>query len=61
MDLIEKLESYRMENKISQQKLADILGVTFSTVNRWLNRKFEPNKMQTYHIKKLLDSKKVKR
>ncbi len=61
MDLIEKLEKYRMENKISQQKLAAMLDVSFSTVNRWLNRQFEPSKIQSYHIKKLLDSNKVKR
>ena len=52
--LIRKLEEYRLENKISQTKLAEILGVTFVTVNRWLNGKFGPNKIQKYHIKKLL-------
>jgi transcriptional regulator with XRE-family HTH domain len=52
--LIRRLEDYRLENKISQSKLAGILGVTFVTVNRWLNGKFEPNKIQRHHIKKLL-------
>jgi transcriptional regulator with XRE-family HTH domain len=52
--LIKKLEDYRLENKISQQKLAEILGVTFVTVNRWMNGKFNPNKIQKHHIKKLL-------
>jgi transcriptional regulator with XRE-family HTH domain len=52
--LIKKLEDYRLENKISQTKLAEILGVTFVTVNRWFNGKFVPNKIQKYHIKKLL-------
>ena len=52
--LIRKLEDYRLENKISQIKLAEILGVTFVTVNRWFNGKFEPNKIQKHHIKKLL-------
>ena len=52
--LIRKLEDYRLEKKISQTKLAEILGVTFVTVNRWFNGKFEPNKIQRYHIKKLL-------
>jgi transcriptional regulator with XRE-family HTH domain len=55
--LIRKLEDYRLENKISQTKLAEILGVTFVTVNRWLNGKFGPNKIQRYHIKKLLKDK----
>ena len=52
--LIRKLEEYRLENKISQVKLAEILGVTFVTVNRWINGKFSPNRIQRHHIKKLL-------
>ena len=35
MDLIERLENYRLENKISQQDLAKTLDVAFTTVNRW--------------------------
>jgi transcriptional regulator with XRE-family HTH domain len=53
-DLIKQLETYRLENKISQEELAEKLGVAFSTVNRWINGKAKPNKIQTYHIKKLL-------
>lgn len=53
-DLIKKLEIYRMENRISQKKLAEMLSVTFSTVNRWFNGKTKPNKVQRYHINKLL-------
>jgi len=58
MDLISKLEEYRLENKIPQQALAKMLGVSFSTVNRWLNGKSKPNKIQSYHIQKLLKKKK---
>lgn len=57
MNLIKRLEIYRLENKISQQELAETLGVSFSTVNRWFNRKSEPNQIQSYHIEKLLKSK----
>ena len=53
-NMIEQLEIYRLENKISQEALAEKLGVAFSTVNRWLNEKSKPNKIQTYHIEKLL-------
>ena len=53
-DLIKKLEIYRMENRISQKQLAEMLKVTFSTVNRWFNGKTKPSKMQKYHIYKLL-------
>ena len=52
--LIVKLEEYRLERKISQAKLAKMLGVSFVTVNRWFNNKTVPNKMQQYHIEKLL-------
>ena len=52
--MIKELKNYRLENKISQEKLAEMLGVAFSTVNRWLNEISEPNEIQTHHIKKLL-------
>ena len=55
-ELIEKLEIYRFENRISQRKLADLLNVHFTTVNRWFNDRNIPNKVQRYHIKKLLDN-----
>ena len=55
--IIDQLEEYRLENKISQEQLAEMLDVAFSTVNRWFNRKTVPNKIQTYHIEKLLKKK----
>ena len=54
-ELIEKLDNYRLENRISQKQLADKLNVHFTTVNRWFNGISKPNKIQTYHIKKLLE------
>lgn len=56
-ELIKHLEEYRLANRITQMELAEMLQVSFSTVNRWLNGKAEPNKMQTYHIKKLIEGK----
>ncbi|GEM_PF-726352 len=52
--IIEELEIVRLEKKISQKKLADILGVAFCTVNRWFNYRNNPNKIQIYHIQKFL-------
>jgi len=52
--LIRNLETYRLENRIPQEQLAEQIGVAFSTVNRWLNGKTNPNKMQRYHIEVLL-------
>ena len=53
-DLIKQLELYRLENRITQQQLADEIGVVFSTVSRWLTGKTKPNKIQQYHIEKFL-------
>ena len=54
MDMLRKLETYRLENKLSQEKLAEKLDVAFATVNRWFNNRTKPNKIQQYHIKKFL-------
>lgn len=60
MNIIEELEKYRLENRITQEELADILLVSFATVNRWFNGKTKPNKIQEYQIKKLLENAKNK-
>lgn len=55
MDLVKELDSYRLENKITQQTLAEYLGVSFVTVSRWLNNKTRPSKIQQYQIEKFLN------
>ena len=60
IELLEKLEIYRLENKMSQRKLAERLGVAYNTVNRWFTGRNTPNKIQTYHIQKLLEIHKLK-
>ena len=57
MDIIKKLELYRLENKITQEDLARELGVAFSTVNRWFNGRTVPSRIQQYQIEKLLNKK----
>lgn len=57
LSLIEQLERFRLERRITQTELAEMLGVKFVTVSRWLNGHHMPNKIQTYHIEKLLASK----
>ena len=59
MDLVKELDSYRLEHKITQQVLAEQLGVSFVTVNRWLNNKTRPSKIQQYQIEKFLKNKGV--
>ena len=63
MDIVKQLEKYRLENRVSLQKLADELRVSFSTVSRWFGGKTKPSKVQQYHIEKFLNgkAKKVKR
>jgi transcriptional regulator with XRE-family HTH domain len=53
-EMLQRLETYRLENKITQQQITEKLGVAFSTVNRWLNRHVKPNKIQSYQIQKLI-------
>jgi len=60
-ELITKLEEFRLENKITQVELANMLGVAFVTVNRWLNGHQYPNRIQAFHVKKLITSKGRKR
>jgi len=57
MNLIKQLELYRLEKGITQEKLAEMLDVTYLTVNRWLNNKTNPSKLHEYRIKKLLKGK----
>ena len=55
MDIIKQLETYRLEHRIPQQELAKKLGVAFSTVNRWLNKRTKPSAIHEYQIRKLID------
>lgn len=57
MDIIDRLEKYRLENRITQPELAKQVGVAYATINRWLTRKFNPSKIQTYHLEKFLSKK----
>ena len=54
MQLLKALEQYRLKHRFTQEQIADKLQVSFSTVNRWLNGKTKPSKIQEYHIKELL-------
>ena len=58
-NIIKELEQYRLENRISQEKLADDLNVAFCTVNRWFKDRNEPNQIQEFHIKKMLNKRRI--
>jgi len=57
VETLQKLEEYRLQNKISQMDLARELGVAFATINRWLNGRCKPGKIQQYHLEKFLKKK----
>lgn len=45
MELSEILKGIRAELKMTQTDLAEAVHVSFSTVNRWENKKVVPNRM----------------
>ena len=47
------LVELRSKLNISQTKLAEILNVSFQTINRWENNKVYPNKIARIRIEKL--------
>ncbi|MDD6226784.1 MAG: helix-turn-helix transcriptional regulator [Bacilli bacterium] len=44
----------RSKLNISQHELANILGVSFQSVNRWENGHFEPTKIVKVRVDKML-------
>jgi len=42
MDYSQKIKEYRSKVLLTQEELADKLGVTFISVNRWENGHYEP-------------------
>lgn len=53
------VKEIRGKLKLSQQALADALGVSFSTVNRWENDKHKPSKMAIHTVEAFCQSKKI--
>jgi DNA-binding XRE family transcriptional regulator len=49
-ELIDRLKKVKNKTDMSQEKLAQEIGVTLQTVHRWLNGKFEPS----IHVEKSL-------
>ena len=56
--LVEKLRTYRLKHHLTEQALAQRLGVTFVTVNRWLNHRTMPSELYAYRIQRLLGERK---
>lgn len=49
----------RSKLNISQHELANILGVSFQSVNRWENGHFEPTKIVKVRIDKMLKDNRI--
>lgn len=45
MEFAQKVKEVRKELGLTQEQLAREIGVTFSTINRWENRKTKPNNL----------------
>lgn len=54
-DYKKALVELRSKLYISQVELAKILNVSFSSVNRWENSRFEPTKIVKFRLDKLLE------
>lgn len=54
MTMMKELKQYYLGRGMTQEELGKMLGVTFLTVNRWLNGKNKPAPQQEYLIKKLI-------
>ncbi len=49
----------RQEKGITQQQLADLVGVTRQTVNALENARYNPSLLLAYHITKMLGKKSI--
>lgn len=54
LDYSKAVLELRSKLNISQHELANLLGVSFQSVNRWENRHFEPTKIVNVRLEKML-------
>jgi superfamily II DNA or RNA helicase len=52
-DYAERIKRLRGETRLTQQALADRLGVSFATVNRWENRQTKPSRIYWNQLQQL--------
>ncbi len=55
MDYSKLLIQIRAYLNLSQKDLGNLLGVSFSTINRWENKKCQPTKKHIYVLKTIAD------
>ena len=54
------IKDIREKLLLTQKELADLLGVSFATINRWENNKFNPSMRIKRKIKKICDEQHIK-
>lgn len=54
-----KIKEFRNEKGLSQQKLADLTGVTRQTINALENVRYNPSLLLAFRITKILDKKNI--
>ena len=54
IDYPKTILNLRLKLNISQEELARLLGVSFSSVNRWETGKYEPTKLAKVKLEHLL-------
>lgn len=57
-DLIEKLQTYRLNKGLTEKILAGQVGVAFVTLNRWFNGHTLPDELHAHGIRQFLRRKK---
>lgn len=50
---ISEIKDLRTKLELSQEKMAQVLGVSLLTVSRWENGKSKPSQMAIYRLKEL--------
>ena len=53
-----QVKAVRLQLKLSQEELAQALGVSFATVNRWENGKTAPSKLAQRQFEQFCNDKK---
>ena len=59
MDYAKLIRTIRADLILTQAELADMLGVSFATVNRWENGHHEPTTKQKRALRELCHKKKI--
>ena len=54
LKVLKILEEYRLEHRLSQEKIAEKLGVTKEIYNKWVNGKGNPGMISLFQIEKFI-------